>query len=104
MIWTHSSVKHHMHLLTGRMNKKTCQMVEDVLMSQRPSISSAELYLWMSSCICATFYEEVGGMICSPATIKPFILQNIPKAEKYLNTHYVGIPSVQLAFAGQLTE
>ena len=45
-------------------------------MSQWPSISSAQLCLRTSSCSWVTFYEEVGGRICTPATVKPFIPQN----------------------------
>ena len=69
MIWTLS-----------RMKNKTCQRVEELLVSQRPSISSAQLCLRMVCCSWVTFYKEVGGRICTPATVKPFIPQNIPKA------------------------
>ena len=92
MIWTPS-----------RMKNKTCQRVEELLVSQRPSISSAQLCLRTSSCSWVTSYSEVGGRICTPATVKPFIPQNIPKAEKNLKTNSVGVPPVQLPFAGQLT-
>ena len=69
MIWTSS-----------RMKNKTCQRAEEILVSQRPSISSAQLCLRTSSWSWATFAEEVGGRICTPATGKPFIPQNILEA------------------------
>ena len=56
------------------------QKVEEFLVSKQPSISSAQLCLRMSSCSWVNFYEKVGGRICTPATAKPFIPQNIPKA------------------------
>ena len=72
-------------------------------MSQRPSISRAQLCLRMSSsCSWVTFFEEVGGRICIPATVKLFIPQNTKKRKKNLKTHSVGVPPVQLPFAGQL--
>ena len=33
-----------------RIKNKTCQRAEELVVSQRPSISSAQLCLWMSSC------------------------------------------------------
>ena len=88
----------------SRMKNKTCQRAEELLVSQRPSICSAQLCLRTSSCSWVTSYEEVGGRICTLATVKPFILQNILKAlKKYLKTHSMGVPPVQLPFAGQLT-
>ena len=39
-------------------------------MSQRPSFSGANLWLRTSSCSYITFFWEVGGRICAPATVK----------------------------------
>ena len=39
-----------------RIKNKTCQRVEELLVSQRPSISNAQLCLWKSSCSCVTFF------------------------------------------------
>ena len=70
MIWTPS-----------RMKNKTCQRAEELLVSQQPSISGARLCLRTSSCSWVTSYLEVAVRICTPATGKPFIPQNIPKAK-----------------------
>ena len=93
MIWTPSRIKN-----------KTYQRVEELLVSQRPSIYCAQLCLRTSSCSLVTIFEEIGGRICTPATVKPFIPQNTQKTQRKLKTHYVEIPPVQLASAGQLTE
>ena len=45
-------------------------------------------------------YQEVGGRICTLATVKPFIPQNILKAKINLKTHSMGVPPVQLPSAG----
>ena len=86
----------------SRSKNKTCQRAEELLVSQRLSISSVQLCLRMSSCSWVTFYEEVGGRICTPATVKPFIPQNT-KTQKNLKNHSVGVPPWQLPFASQLT-
>ena len=71
-------------------------------MSRGPSMSSAQLsadvllqwgYFF--------FFKEVGGRICTAATEKPLIPQNILKTQRKLKTHSVGVPTVQLLFAGQ---
>ena len=77
-------------------------MAEALLVSQMLSIYLAQLYLRTSSCSCVTFLE-VGGRICTPATVKPFTLQNIRKPLRKLKTHSMGVPLVQLPSAGQLT-
>ena len=59
--------------------------------------------LRMSSCNWVTFYLEVGGRICTPATAKPFIPQNVRNAKINLKTHSVGVSPVQLPSTGQLT-
>ena len=68
-------------------------------MSQRPSISSAQLCLWTSSCSWVTSYEEVGGRISTPATVNP----SFRKTQRNLKTHSVGVPPVHLPSSGQLT-
>ena len=55
MIWT-----------PRRMKNKTCQRVEELLVRQRPSISSAQLCVRTSSCSWVTSNEEGGGKICTP--------------------------------------
>ena len=90
MIWTPSRIKN-----------KTSQRAEELLVSQRPSIYSAQLCLPTSSCSWVTFIQEVGGRICTTATVEPFIPQNVPQIN--LKTHSVGVPPVQLPSAAQLT-
>ena len=92
MIWTPS-----------RNKIKTSQRAEELLVNQRPSISSAQLCLQTSSCSWVTSYSEVGGRTCTPATVKPFIPQNVPKSKINLKTHSMEEPPVQLPFAGPLT-
>jgi len=92
MIWTPS-----------RMKKKTCQRVEELLVSQWPSISSAQLYLRKSSCSWVTFDWEVGGRICTPATVKSFTQENTRKTQRNLFTYTLGVLPVQLPSARQLT-
>ena len=82
MIWTPS-----------RMKNKTCQRAEELLVNQRPSISSAQLCLRTSSCSWVTFYEEVGGRIWTPATIKPFIPKTFQKQKKTCENPFHGSTS-----------
>ena len=91
MIWTPSRIKN-----------KTCQRVEELLVSQQPSISRAQLCMRTASCSWVTFLG-VGGRICTPATVKPFSLQNTRKTQRNLKTHFVGVPPVQLPSVEQLT-
>ena len=63
-------------------------------MSQQSSISSAQLCLQTSSYSWGTFYEELGGRICTLATVKPFTPENILKTQRKLKTHSLGVPPV----------
>jgi len=56
--------------------------VEELLVSQRSSISSAQLCLRTFSCSWVTSNSDVGGRICTSSAIIPFVLQNIPEALK----------------------
>ena len=87
--------------IPSRMKNRTCQRVEELLVSQRPSISSAQLCLRTSSYSWVTSYEEVGGRICTPATVEPLIPQKI--SQQIMKTHSMGVHPVQLLSAGQLT-
>ena len=90
-----------MDMDTQQDEKPNCQRVEELLVSQWPSIFSAQLCLRTSSCSWVTFFfSEVGGTICTLANVKAFTQQN---TKRNLKTHFMGVPPVQLPFAGQLT-
>ena len=91
MIWTPSRIK-----------IKTCRRAEELLVSQRPFISDARLCVDVLLQL-GYFLFGVGGRICTPATIKSFIPQNVQKAKINLRTHSVGVLPMQLPSAGQLT-
>ena len=68
-------------------------------MSQRPSFSGANLWLRTSSCSYITFFWEVGGRICAPATVKTLHsakhTKNAKKTENPLHgsTSFAAVPS-----------
>ena len=72
-------------------------------MSKQPSISSAQLSADVLLQLGYFDFQEVGGRICTLATVKPFTPQNILKMQRKLKTHSVGVLPVQLPFAGHLT-
>ena len=65
--------------IVGNRDVRSVERADELLVSQRPSTSSAQLCLRTSSFSWVTSDLEVGGRICTPATVKPFIPQNILK-------------------------
>ena len=85
---------------TQQDKNKTCQRAEELLVSQRPSISSAQLsadvLLQLGYFLLGDWWQDLHCGQCKTL----HSAKHSRSIKKNLKTHSVGVPPVQLPFAG----